>query len=119
MDHASRCRSFWSAQHDAGMLICLCSKNSEEDVLKVFEQRGEMLLKLHHIVAHRINWESKAANISSLARELGIGIDSFVFIDDNPLECAEVRAILPEVLTLQMPPDPDSFGLFPARRLGI
>jgi HAD superfamily phosphatase (TIGR01681 family) len=99
-------QKFLVAQHDAGMLICLCSKNSEEDVFKVFEQRGEMLLKLRHIVAHRINWESKVSNISSLARQLGIGTDSFVFIDDNPLECAEVRAILPEVLTLQMPPGP-------------
>jgi FkbH-like protein len=105
-------QEFLIAQHEAGMLICLCSKNSEEDVLKVFEQRGEMLLKLHHIVAHRINWESKAANICSLAQELGIGTDSFVFVDDNPLECAEVRAGLPEVLTLQMPADSGNFALF-------
>ena len=94
------------------MLICLCSKNSEEDVFKVFEQRVEMPLKLHHIAAHRINWESKAGNIRSLARELGIGTDSFVFIDDNPFECAEVRAGLPEVLTLHMPPDPEALVLF-------
>ncbi len=105
-------QNFLVAQHDAGMLICLCSKNSEEDVLKVFEQRVEMPLKLHHVAAHRINWESKVGNIRSLARELGIGSDSFVFVDDNPFECAEVRAGLPEVLTLHLPPDPETLVLF-------
>jgi FkbH-like protein len=103
---------FLMSQHIAGMLICLCSKNNEEDVLNVFDQRNEMVLKLEQIVAHRLNWESKTTNISSLARELGIGTDSFVFIDDNPLECAEVRASLPEVLTLQLPADPARFVSF-------
>lgn len=105
-------QKFLVAQHDAGMLVCLCSKNSEEDVFKVFNQRDDMLLKLDHIAAHRINWESKAANIRSLAQNLGIGTDSFVLIDDNPLECAAVRAGLPEVLTLEMPPDPQDISLF-------
>jgi FkbH-like protein len=86
-----------------GTLVCLASKNAEQDVLDVFEKRTEMLLKTEHIVAHRINWKSKSENIASLARELNLGLDAFVFIDDNPVECAQVRAALPQVVTLQLP----------------
>ena len=88
-----------------GALICLLSKNAERDVLEVFEKRTDMILKLEQIVAHRINWEPKPKNISSLARMLNLGLDSFVFLDDNPVECALMRAELPEVVTLQLPPD--------------
>jgi FkbH-like protein len=86
-----------------GTLVCLASKNSEQDVLEVFEKRPEMILKAEHIVAHRINWKSKSENIASLAGELNLGLDSFVFIDDNPVECAQVKAALPQVVTLQLP----------------
>ena len=86
-----------------GTLVCLASKNTEQDVLDVFEERPEMVLKARHIVAHRINWQSKSENIASLAGELNLGLDSFVFIDDNPVECAQVRSALPQVVTLQLP----------------
>jgi FkbH-like protein len=86
-----------------GTLVCLASKNTEQDVLDVFEKRPEMVLKTEHIVAHRINWKSKSENIASLAGELNLGLESFVFIDDNPVECAQVRAALPQVVTLQLP----------------
>jgi FkbH-like protein len=86
-----------------GTLVCLASKNTEQDVLEVFEKRPEMVLKTEHIVAHRINWKSKSENIASLAGELNLGLDSFAFIDDNPVECAQVRAALPQVVTLQLP----------------
>ena len=86
-----------------GALVCLASKNTEQDVLDVFEKRPEMVLKTEHIVAHRINWQPKSDNIASLAGQLNLGLDSFVFIDDNPVECAQVRAALPQVVTLQPP----------------
>jgi FkbH-like protein len=94
-----------------GALICLVSKNAERDVLEVFDNRPDMILKLDHIVAHRINWDSKPRNIASLARALNLGLDSFVFIDDNPVECALMRTELPQVVTLQLPPESeiDSF----------
>jgi FkbH-like protein len=92
-------------EHESGTLICLASKNSERDVLEVFERRSDMVLKPEHVVALRINWKSKPENISSLARELNLGLDAFVFIDDNPIECAEMHAALPQVVTLQLPPD--------------
>lgn len=86
-----------------GVLICLASKNSERDVLEVFETRPDMVLKLDHVVAHRINWESKPQNIIALADALSLGLESFVFIDDNPVECELMRAELPQVLTLLLP----------------
>lgn len=86
-----------------GVLVCLASKNIEPDVLEVFATRPEMLLNTDHVAAHRINWESKVSNLLSLAKELNLGLDSFVFIDDNPVECGQVRAELPEVITLQLP----------------
>jgi FkbH-like protein len=88
-----------------GILVCLVSKNAERDVIEVFQRRSEMVLKLEHIVAHRINWDSKPANIASLARALNLGLDAFAFLDDNPLECALVQSELPQVVTLRLPPD--------------
>ena len=96
----------FALMHQArGILLCLASKNVEADVLAVFAQRPDMRLKLDHIVAHRVNWQSKAANLRSLAEELNLGLDAFVFLDDNPLECAQIRAELPQVVTIQLPPE--------------
>lgn len=88
-----------------GVLVCLASKNAEQDVLDVFAQRPDMLLELEHIVAHRINWEPKFKNLESLAAELNLGLDAFVFLDDNPVECGQMRTMLPQVTTLLVPPD--------------
>ena len=96
-------QEFLVAQYEAGMLLCLCSKNNEQDVLEVFQRRPEMPLKQKHLVDWRINWHPKSENIKSLAEELQLGLNSFIFIDDNPVECAEVQAHCPEVLTLPLP----------------
>jgi FkbH-like protein len=86
---------------DSGMLLCLCSKNEPEDVWAVFDQRPDFGLKRDQIVASKINWMPKGQNIQELAKSLNLGLDSFVFLDDNPVECAEVRSTCPTVLTLQ------------------
>lgn len=96
-------QKFALALQAQGALLCLASKNAERDVLDVLEQRADMLLKLEHVVAHRINWSPKPQNIVELAQSLNLGLDSFVFIDDNPVECELMRAELPQVLTLQLP----------------
>lgn len=88
-----------------GVLICLASKNVERDVFDVLEQRRDMLLKPEHIVAHRINWNPKPQNLAELAQALNLGLDSFVFLDDNPVECELMKAELPQVLTLLLPPE--------------
>jgi FkbH-like protein len=96
-----------------GMLLCLASKNNEADVLDVFEQRKDMLLRREDIVGMRVNWLPKSQNIQALADELNLGLDSFAFIDDNPVECAEVEAGCPGVLVLSLADVED-----PARYLG-
>src|ERR1019366_9049273 len=75
-------QEFMLAQRDAGMLLCLNSKNVEADVAAVFEQNTGMLLRPEHITASRINWRSKSQNLHDLARELNVGVDSIIFVDD-------------------------------------
>jgi amino acid adenylation domain-containing protein/FkbH-like protein/FkbM family methyltransferase len=96
-------QEFMLAQRRAGMVLCLCSKNSEEDVRRAFAHHEDMPLRFDDFIATRINWRPKSENLRSLAEELGFGLDSVVFIDDNPIECAEVRAGCPEALTLCLP----------------
>ncbi len=105
-------QEFMVEQHAAGMLICLCSKNAEADVIDVFEQRTDMPLRHEYIVSWRINWNSKSQNIQSLAHELQLGLDSFVFVDDDPVECAEVMSACPEVLTLRLPRESEDIPQF-------
>src|SRR6266550_2186601 len=105
-------QEFMVQRHDAGMLVCLCSKNNEDDVAAVFEHRPDMPLKWDHIASSRINWKSKSENLKSLAEELNLGLDSFIFIDDDPVQCAEVESNCPEVLTLQLPGDRETIPKF-------
>ena len=88
---------------ESGVLICLCSKNEEHDVWSVFEQRSDFGLSRDQIVAAAVNWLPKSQNILSLAESLNLGLDSFIFLDDNPVECAEVRSGCPSVLTVRWP----------------
>ena len=105
-------QEFMIGQMNAGMLLCLCSKNNEKDALDVFDQRTDMLLKPEHLVSWRINWKSKSENIKSLAKELNLGLDSFIFIDDNPVDCADVKINCPSVLTLQLPRNTELLSSF-------
>ncbi|MBI3000000.1 MAG: HAD-IIIC family phosphatase [Deltaproteobacteria bacterium] len=98
-------QEFLVAQYQQGVLICLCSKNNQEDVEAVFRQRGGMPLRWDHVAACRINWAPKPENLLSIAEELALGTDSFIFLDDNPVECEAMRQSLPNVLTLQIPSD--------------
>jgi FkbH-like protein len=105
-------QQFMIEQQNAGMVLCLCSKNNEADVMEVFEKRTDMPLRLDHLVSWRINWLPKSGNIRDLAEELNLGLDSFIFLDDNPVECAEVRLNCPEALTLQLPKQDDDIPAF-------
>lgn len=105
-------QQFMLVQKNEGMLLCLCSKNSEQDALDVFKLRSEMLIQLDDLVTWRINWQAKSENIKSLAEELQLGLDSFIFLDDNPVECAEVEANCPQVTTLLLPQNSDEFAAF-------
>ena len=87
--------------YNKGFIICLCSKNEESEVFQVFQENENMVLKNEHIAFKRINWNSKPENILSLVKEMKIGLNSVVFIDDNPIECASVNAYLPEAVAIQ------------------
>lgn len=99
-------QAFMVERQARGQLLCLCSKNAEADVMATFAQQPDMPLQLRHIAAWRINWQRKSENLRALAAELNLGLDSFIFVDDNPVECAEVRQALPEVLCVQVPAEP-------------
>lgn len=89
--------------YERGVIICLCSKNNEDDVWEVLDGHPSCLLKRKHLSAWRINWEDKVTNIQGLVDELNIGMDSIVFVDDNPVECEYVRGSLPQVTVLEVP----------------
>lgn len=89
-----------------GVLLALLSRNDEADVWSVFDARPEMPLGRADLAAWRIDWGRKADNLGALARELGIGTDAFVFVDDHPAEVAEMRALRPEVTSILVPDDP-------------
>ena len=89
-----------------GVILAVNSKNNEADAMEVLERHPDMVLRPSHFAALRINWQDKASNLISIAEELNIGLDSLVFVDDNPAECALVRSRLPEVLTVELPDDP-------------
>jgi FkbH-like protein len=83
-----------------GIILTICSKNNPEDVWSVFENHPGMVLQQKNIAAYRINWEDKATNIQQIAKQLNLGIDSFVFIDDSEFEVNLVRQTLPVVETI-------------------
>jgi len=88
---------------DRGVLVALCSKNNETDVLEVLNTHPACQLNSAMLSSMKLNWQDKAANIRSIAEDLNVGLDSLVFVDDNPAECEAVRAMLPEVTVLQAP----------------
>lgn len=89
----------------AGTIIAVASKNNESDALEVFDRR-EMELRVSDLAAWRINWSPKSSNLVELAEELNLGTSSMVFIDDSPLERAEVEAAVEGITVLEMPEDP-------------
>ena len=100
-------QEFLLTQHKAGKLLCLSSKNSESDVFGVFKSHPDMPLKSKHLLTWRINWEQTPQNIKSLADELHLPLDAFVYISSSPVECAAVQSLCPQVLCLQIPADDD------------
>jgi FkbH-like protein len=89
-----------------GILLAAVSKNNEADVLEAFALRSaDLALSLDDFVARKISWNDKAQSLRELAAELSLGLDSFVFVDDNPVECEAIRRELPEVAVLRAPVD--------------
>lgn len=96
----------------SGVILTVCSKNNETDVLEAWEKNPFMVLKKEHFAAYRINWTDKATNIKELAEELNLGMDSFVFVDDNPTERELIRQMLPMVSVPEFPAQPYELPIF-------
>ena len=93
-----------------GILLAISSKNNHEDALEAINGHPEMLLREEHFSAMRINWQPKSQNLSEIAQELNIGIDSLAFLDDNPVERLQVRGEHPEVAVLDLPEDANLYA---------
>ena len=95
-----------------GVILTVCSKNNETDVMEVWEKNPFIVLKKEHFAAYRINWMDKATNIKELADELNLGLDSFVFVDDNPTERELIKQVLPMVSVPDFPIQPYELPMF-------
>ncbi|MBI4383440.1 MAG: HAD-IIIC family phosphatase [Nitrospinae bacterium] len=96
--------------HHRGILLAINSKNDLELVREVFEKHPYMQLKMDDFACIRANWQDKARNMREIAQELNLGLDSFVYMDDNPAERYLIQRELPEVTTVEMPPDFSEFA---------
>ena len=104
----SRYRDFQKRIKDIkeeGAILAVVSKNNMEDALDGIKNHSDMILRENDFVAIKANWQPKSTNIAKLAQELNIGLDSFVFIDDNPIERETVKTALPQVIVPDFPND--------------
>ncbi len=92
-----------------GIVLAVASKNNPADGREPFEKNPEMILGLDDIAAAEINWEPKGTTIRRLAETLSLGLDSFVFFDDNPAEREQVRQAIPEVAVADVPAEPAEY----------
>jgi FkbH-like protein len=103
-------QKFLLGLHQRGVILAICSKNNETDALEVFDMHPEMILKREHISVFAANWQPKSESLRQIAARLNVGLDSLVFVDDNPVERELVRKELPEIEVLDMPDDPSQFA---------
>ncbi len=102
-------QAYLHALKERGIILAVCSKNEEATAKEVFERHPDMRLGLADISAFHANWNNKVDNLREIAAALNIGIDSLVFVDDNPAEREMVRQFLPMVAVPELPDDPAGF----------
>ncbi len=93
-----------------GIILAINSANNYDDAMEVFEKHPHMILKKEHFAATAINWQNKSDNMQTLAKELNIGLDSMIFVDDDPKKRLLMEKMLPQVQTLAMPSDPSHYA---------
>lgn len=93
----------------SGVVLGICSKNDHANAMAPFESNPNMILRPDDIASFKANWRSKDENIREMAREVSLGLEALVFVDDNPMERALVRRLLPEVAVPDMPEDPSFY----------
>ena len=89
-----------------GVLLTVCSKNNQDDVFELWKNHSDIILRKKDFTIHKINWKDKADNIIEISNELNIGLDSMIFIDDNPTEREFVKKIIPDVIVPNFPEEP-------------
>ncbi|MBA2525653.1 MAG: HAD-IIIC family phosphatase [Pyrinomonadaceae bacterium] len=92
-----------------GVLLAVCSKNDYDKAIEPFEKHPEMALRRDHFVSFKANWNPKPDNLRLIADELNLGLDSFVFLDDDPVEIDIVKEFTPEVSAILVGPDPSDY----------
>lgn len=93
-----------------GVILAVCSKNEEAIAKEPFNNHSEMLIKENDIAVFVADWGDKASNIELISKTLNLGLDAMVFVDDNPVERAQVRHALPEVAVPELPKNPSDFA---------
>ncbi len=93
------------ALRESGFLICICSRNHEEDVRTMFSNHPDMILSESDITAWQVNWDEKSSNLRALSNTLNLPVSSFIFIDDNPIEISNVENTLSDILSIQFTND--------------
>ena len=94
---------------ERGVILAVCSKNDEKNAIEPFESHPDMVLRKDDISCFIANWDDKASNIREIAKQLNIGLNSLVFVDDNPAERSIVRRNVPEVAVVELPVDPSGY----------
>lgn len=93
-----------------GVLLCICSKNNEEDAGEIIENHPHMVLRPDCFASMKINWNSKPENLQEIAKELNLGPDSFVFFDDSGAERELMKTMLPQVIVPDFPENPQNLA---------
>jgi len=96
--------------HQRGIILAINSKNNFEDAIKVIKEHPYMVLKEEHFASMRINWKDKVTNMKELVKEINIGLDSLVFIDDDPVNREFVKSVFPEILVVDLSNDPSTYA---------
>jgi len=94
---------------ERGVVLAVCSKNNEADAREPFEKNSNMVLSLDDFAQFEATWDPKAISVRRIGKTLQLGLDSFVFVDDNPAEREHIRQALPEVSVVELPEDPAEF----------
>ena len=97
------------ALHQRGIILSINSKNNYDDAIKAIREHPYMVLKENHFACVRINWNDKVSNMKEIADELNIGLESFVFVDDDPVNREYMKINMPQILTVDFPEDPSRY----------
>lgn len=98
--------------YERGVILAINSKNNEKDGLETLEKHPDILLRPKYFASIRINWRDKVTNIKEIAKEISIGLDSLVFLDDSPQERELIRKELPQVIVPEFPKNPEDIPEF-------